>query len=66
MRKKFEEKHPEYNIEWVTAPYGEITNQVINMAGGGDPVDIVFAEGSWVPTYEDARISYTYYRYFIR
>ena len=58
IEKKFEEKHPEYNIEWVTAPYGEITNQVINMAGGGDPVDIVFfAEGSWVPTYEDAGLA---------
>ena len=31
---KFEEKYPNVTIEWVTAPYAEILNTVINMAGG--------------------------------
>jgi multiple sugar transport system substrate-binding protein len=53
----FEKKHPNIIIEWVTAPYGEITNQVINMAGGGDKVDLLFGEISWVPTLEDAGLA---------
>jgi multiple sugar transport system substrate-binding protein len=53
----FEKKHPNVTIEWVTAPYGEITNQVINMAGGGDKVDLLFGEIDWVPTLEDAGLS---------
>ncbi|MBE9389348.1 ABC transporter substrate-binding protein [Vagococcus salmoninarum] len=57
IEKKFTDKYPEIKIEWITAPYGEITNQVINMAGGGDRVDIVFGENSWVPTYEDAGLA---------
>ena len=32
----YESKYPNVTVEWVTAPYGEILNQVINMAGGGD------------------------------
>lgn len=53
----FEEKYPNITIEWVTAPYGEITNQVINMAGGGDKVDILFGDQNWTPTLEDAGLS---------
>lgn len=53
----FEEKYPNITIEWVTAPYGEILNQVINMAGGGDKVDLVFGESGWIPTLEDAGLS---------
>jgi multiple sugar transport system substrate-binding protein len=53
----FEKKYPAVTIEWVTAPYGEITNQVINMAGGGDKVDLLFGEVGWVPTLEDAGLS---------
>lgn len=45
----FEAQYPQYRIEWVTAPYGEILNQVINMAGGGDRVDVIFGEEAWVP-----------------
>ena len=44
VKSGFEAKYPNYKIEWVTAPYGEIVNQVINMAGGGDRVDVIFSE----------------------
>lgn len=53
----FEAAHPEYKIEWVTAPYGEIMNTVINMAGGGDKVDVIFGEASWVPGFEDTGLA---------
>lgn len=53
----FEEKYPNITIEWVTAPYGEIVNQVINMAGGGDRADLLFGEIGWVPTLEDSGLS---------
>jgi multiple sugar transport system substrate-binding protein len=53
----FEKRYPNLKIEWVTAPYGEITNQVINMAGGGDKVDLLFGEIDWVPTLEDSGLS---------
>ena len=53
----FEEKYPQYEIEWVTAPYGEIVNQVINQAGGGDKPDIMFGESTWVPTLVDAGLA---------
>lgn len=53
----FEEKYPNITIEWVTAPYGEIVNQVINQAGGGDMPDMMFGESSWVPTLVDAGLA---------
>lgn len=53
----FEEKYPNITIEWVTAPYGEIVNQVINQAGGGDMPDMMFGESSWVPTLADAGLA---------
>ena len=49
VKEGFEARYPQYRIEWVTAPYGEILNQVINMAGGGDRVDVIFGEEAWVP-----------------
>lgn len=57
VKSGFETKHPNIKIEYVTAPYGEIVNQVINMAGGGDKVDLVFSEVSWIPTFEDAGLA---------
>lgn len=57
VKSGFEAKYPNYKIEWVTAPYGEIVNQVINMAGGGDRVDVIFSENSWVPGFEDAGLA---------
>ena len=57
VKEGFEAKYPNYKIEWVTAPYGEIVNQVINMAGGGDRVDVIFSESSWVPGFEDAGLA---------
>lgn len=53
----FEAKYPNVTIEWVTAPYGEILNQVINMAGGGDRVDCVFSEMIWLPALVDAGLA---------
>lgn len=53
----FEEKNPNVTLEWVTAPYGEIKNQVINMAGGGDKVDVIFGETGWTPAFADAGLS---------
>ncbi|MGH0053592.1 MAG: ABC transporter substrate-binding protein [Sphaerochaetaceae bacterium] len=53
----FEEKHPDITIEWVTAPYGEIVNQVVNMAGGGNKVDAIFGEIDWVPGLVDAGLA---------
>lgn len=53
----FEAANPDIKIEWVTAPYGEIVNQVINMAGGGERVDMIFGEIGWVPTLADSGLS---------
>lgn len=53
----FEAKYPDVDIQWVTAPYGEIMNQVINMAGGGDKVDCIFGEIDWVPGFQDAGLA---------
>ena len=41
----------------MTAPYGEILNQVINMAGGGDKVDCVFGEDIWIPSLVEAGLA---------
>ena len=54
---KFEEKYPNVTIEWVTAPYAEILNTVINMAGGGDKVDLMFGEMIWMPALMDAGLA---------
>lgn len=54
---KFEEKYPNVTIEWVTAPYAEILNTVINMAGGGDKVDLMFGEMIWMPALIDAGLA---------
>lgn len=53
----FEAANPDVKVEWVTAPYGEIVNQVVNMAGGGDKVDVIFSELGWVPGLEDAGLA---------
>ncbi|MBK5201920.1 MAG: extracellular solute-binding protein, partial [Spirochaetaceae bacterium] len=57
IKSGFEAENPNIKIEWVTAPYGEIMNQVINMAGGGDKVDCIFSELGSVPGFEDAGLS---------
>ncbi|MDT4762189.1 extracellular solute-binding protein [Sphaerochaeta sp. PS] len=53
----FEAQNPNITIEWVTAPYGEIVNQVVNMAGGGDKVDVIFGEIDWVPGLVDTGLA---------
>lgn len=57
VKKGYEEKYPDVTIEWVSAPYGEILNQVINMAGGGDRVDCIFSEMIWLPALADAGLA---------
>lgn len=56
-KKGFEDENPNVTIEWVTAPYGEILSQVMNMAGAGDKVDLVFSEIIWVPSLVDAGLA---------
>lgn len=53
----FEEKYPNVTVEWVTAPYGEILSQVMNMAGAGDNVDLIFSEIIWIPSLVDAGLA---------
>ena len=57
VKTNFEAKNPTITIEWVTAPYGEIVNQVVNMAGGGDKVDVIFGEIDWVPGLVDTGLA---------
>ncbi|MDY0287924.1 MAG: extracellular solute-binding protein [Sphaerochaeta sp.] len=57
VKTNFEAKYPTIKIEWVTAPYGEIVNQVVNMAGGGDMVDAIFGEIGWVPGLVDTGLA---------
>ena len=57
VKTDFEAKNPGITVEFVTAPYGEIVNQVINMAGGGDRVDMIFGEIDWVPGLADAGLT---------
>ena len=53
----FEAANPDITIEWITAPYGEIVNQVVNMAGAGNKVDVIFGEIDWVPGMVDAGLA---------
>ncbi len=57
VKEEFEAQNPDITIEWVTAPYGEIMNQVINMAGGGDKVDAIYGEIDWVPGLADSGLA---------
>ena len=57
VRAGFEAKHPHITIEWVTAPYGEIVTQVINMAGAGDRVDLMWGEIDWTPVFQDVGLA---------
>lgn len=57
VEKDFETANPNINLEYVSAPYGEMMNTVINMAGGGDIVDIMLGEIDWITGYEDAGIA---------
>lgn len=57
VKANFEKENPNITVEYVTAPYGEIVNQVINMAGGGDRVDMIFGEIDWVPGLADSGLT---------
>lgn len=57
VKEDFEKKNPNITIEYVTAPYGEIVNQVINMAGGGDRVDMIFGEIGWIAGLADSGLT---------
>lgn len=56
IKSGFEEDNPDIKIDYISAPYGEIMQQVINMAGGGEKVDMVFGELDWIPGFVDAGI----------
>ena len=51
---EFKKQNPNITVELVTAPYGEIVNTVVNMAGGGDMVDLMYGELDWIPTMVEA------------
>ena len=54
IKTDFEAENPNITIEWITAPFGEMVQQVINMAGGGENVDLIFGELDWTPTLADS------------
>lgn len=54
---EFKKENPNITVELVTAPYGEIMNTVINMAGGGDKVDLMYGEMDWIPTLVEAGLA---------
>lgn len=54
IKTNFEKENKNITIEWVSAPYGEIMQQVINMAGGGEKVDMIFGEIDWTPGLADS------------
>ena len=54
---EFKKENPNITVELVTAPYGEIMNTVINMAGGGDKVDLMYGELDWIPTLVEAGLA---------
>ena len=57
IKEGYEKQYPNVTIEWVTAPYGEILNHVINMAGGGDKIDCLFGEDIWIPSLVEAGLA---------
>lgn len=54
---EFQQANPNITVELVTAPYGEIMNTVINMAGGGDKVDLMYCELDWTPSLVEAGLA---------
>ncbi len=57
VKSDFEEKNQGVTIEYVTAPYGEIVNTIINMAAAGNKIDLLFGENSWVPGLVDSGLA---------
>lgn len=57
VKTDFEAANPNITVEYISAPYGEMVNQVINMAGGGDKVDMIFGEIDWVPGLADSGLT---------
>lgn len=57
VKEGFEAENPDITIEYVTAAYADMVTTVINMAGGGDKVDLVFGEIDWVPGLADAGLT---------
>ena len=56
IKSGFEQENPNIKIEWISAPFGEIVQQVSNMAGGGEYVDLIFGEIDWMPNLVDSGI----------
>ncbi|MFT4105330.1 MAG: extracellular solute-binding protein [Lacrimispora sp.] len=55
-KKGFEEKYPDITVEFMTAEYGQMLTQVVTWVGGGEKVDLVLGEASWISTLADAGI----------
>lgn len=53
----FEAANPQYQIEWITAPYADIMTTSVTRIGSGEPVDLIFGEIDWVPTAQDYGMS---------
>ena len=56
IKSGFEKENPDVKIEWISAPFGEMVQQVSNMAGGGEYVDLIFGEIDWMPNLVDSGI----------
>ncbi len=57
VKKDYEEAHDNVTVEYVSAPYNEIVNTIINMAASGNRVDLLFGEISWVPGLMDTGLA---------
>ncbi|MEG2116481.1 MAG: extracellular solute-binding protein [Clostridia bacterium] len=53
----FEAANPDFEIEYITAPYNDIMTTVTNRVGGGDKVDLIFGEVAWAPELAKAGIT---------
>lgn len=57
VKEGFEAENPEYEIEWITAPYADIMTTSVTRIGSNEPVDLIFGEIDWVPTAQDYGMS---------
>jgi multiple sugar transport system substrate-binding protein len=57
VKEGFEAKNTNIEIEFVSAPYGEIVNLILNMAASGERIDMAFGELDWIPTFQSAGLT---------
>lgn len=56
VKRDFESKYPQYEVEYLTAGYNDMLSFVTNRVGGGDKVDIIFGEVTWAAGLTDGGI----------